>query len=85
MTVAGDTEILVGLKGLVDIGKELTRIERETKKVEKDVAVMTKKLGSPAFREKAPADVVAESEAQLAALQRTLARLAEAKEIAKEL
>ena len=36
-------------------------------------------------RDKAPAEVVAESEAQLAALQRTLGRLAEAREIAKEL
>jgi valyl-tRNA synthetase len=85
LTVAHDIDILVGLAGLVDTEKELVRIERETKKVEKDVGVMTKKLSSPAFRDKAPKEVVDESEAQLAALQRTLARLAEAREIAKEL
>ena len=85
LTVAGDLEILVGLAGLVDTQKELTRIEREAKKVEKDLAIMTKKLSSPSFRDKAPPDVVAESEAQLAGLQRTLERLAEAREIAKEL
>jgi valyl-tRNA synthetase len=85
MSVAGEVEVLVGLRGLVEGSKESARVDREIKKVEKDLAVLQKKLASPAFVEKAPAEVVAQSREQLQALERTRARLEEARQLAAEL
>jgi valyl-tRNA synthetase len=85
MSMAGTVEVLVGLKGLVDSSKEEERVSREIKKVDRDIANVEKKLGSPAFVEKAPPAVVAESKAQLEALRQTRARLEEALALAKEL
>jgi valyl-tRNA synthetase len=85
MSVAGDVEVLVGLRGLVEAAKEKARVEREIKKVDKDIANLQKKLDSPAFVEKAPPEVVAEARTQLEALVRTRARLVEALQLAHEL
>jgi len=85
MSVAGEVEVLVGLRGLVEGAKEAARVDREIKKVEKDLAALQKKLASPAFVEKAPADVVAQSREQLQALERTRERLVEARQLAAEL
>jgi valyl-tRNA synthetase len=85
MSVAGEVEVLVGLRGLVDPAKEEARVERDIKKIDKDVANLEKKLASPAFVEKAPPDVVTESRSQLDALRRARARLDEAIELAREL
>ncbi|MET0591855.1 MAG: class I tRNA ligase family protein, partial [Polyangiaceae bacterium] len=85
MSVVGDVEVLVGLRGLVEASKETDRVEREIKKVDKDIGVLEKKLGSPAFVEKAKPEVVAESKEQLEGLRRTRTRLEEAKQLAGEL
>jgi valyl-tRNA synthetase len=85
MSVAGDVEVLVGLRGLVDASKEEARVEREMKKIDKDIANLQKRLDSPAFAEKAPKEVVAEAKEQLEALRRTRARLEEALALAREL
>ncbi len=85
MSVAGDVEVLVGLRGLVDAKKEAARVEREIKKVEKEAAGLENKLKAKAFVEKAPAEVVAQTREQLAALQGTRQRLEEARALAVEL
>jgi valyl-tRNA synthetase len=85
MHVAADTEVLVQLKGLVEGAKEAARVEREIKKVEKDLVALEKKLSLPSFADKAPPEVVAEAKAQLEELGRKRAGLVEAKEIAAEL
>jgi len=82
---AGTVEVLVGLKGLVAPDKERSRVDRELKRVEKDLAVMDKKLSSATFLERAPAEVVAESKAQRAALAEARERLLKAKGLADEL
>jgi len=82
---AGAIEVLVGLKGLVSAEKERSRVLRERKRVEKDLAVMDKKLSSAAFLERAPAEVVAESKAQRAALAEALERLKKDEALADEL
>jgi valyl-tRNA synthetase len=84
-SVHGPIEILVGLKGLVDKTKELARIDREKKKLEKDIGVTEKKLSSPAFVEKAPKEVVDEAKALLQQLKDALGRLEESKKLAEEL
>jgi valyl-tRNA synthetase len=81
----GSIEVLVGLKGLVDPQTESARIERERKKIERDLAAIDKKLGAPGFVDRAPKEVVDEAKAQRAALSEARARLDASKELAKEL
>jgi valyl-tRNA synthetase len=85
LSVAGEVEVLVGLKGLVDPGKEGERIARNLKKVDKDVAVLDKRLNNPKFIDKAPPEVVTEAKEQKAALLRQRARLEEALALLDEL
>jgi valyl-tRNA synthetase len=85
MSVAGEVEVLVELRGLVDGSKEDARVEREIKKADKDIAVLEKKLGTPSFAERAPAEVVVETKNQLDALRRRRVQLDEARELAREL
>jgi valyl-tRNA synthetase len=85
MTVAGEVEVLVGLKGLVDAKKEAARIDREAKKIDKEIAGLEGKLKSKSFVDKAPADVVHDAKEQHAALLRTKTRLEEARALAGEL
>jgi valyl-tRNA synthetase len=85
MHVAAGAEVLVSLVGHVDAQKELARVERETKKVDKDIAGLEKRLAQPAFADKAPPEVVAEAKAQLEALRKHRAGLDEARGIAAEL
>lgn len=83
--IAADVDVLVQLKGLVESAKEAARVERELKKVEKDLAALQKKLLLPSFAQKAPPEVVAETHAQIAELERKQQGLEEAKHIASEL
>jgi len=84
-SVAAEVVVYVGLRGVVDAAKEEARVEREIKKVDKDIANLQKRLDSPAFVEKAPKEVVAEAKEQLEALRRTRAQLEEALALAREL
>jgi valyl-tRNA synthetase len=85
MSIAADVEVLVQLRGLVEGTKETLRIEREIKRVDKDVAALEKKLTLPSFADKAPPEVVAEAHAQLGELQRKRHALVDARAIATEL
>jgi valyl-tRNA synthetase len=71
-SIAAGVEVFVGLRGLVDAKKEKDRLERRQKKVEKDVAVLEKRLANPSFVASAPAEVVAEARAQLDGLKKQL-------------
>jgi valyl-tRNA synthetase len=84
-TDGGTVEVLVGLKGLVEATKERARIDREIKGITKDLAAVEKKLGSPAFMERAPKELVEEAKAQRDSLIEALERLEEAKKLADEL
>jgi valyl-tRNA synthetase len=81
----GTVEVLVGLKGLVEKDAELGRIDREAKKVDKDLAALDKKLGSPGFVDRAPPEVVAEAHTQRQGLLDAKKRLEEARILAGEL
>jgi valyl-tRNA synthetase len=85
VSVVSDVEVLVGLAGLVDLAKEDERIERGLKKLDKDIAVLEKRLASENFVKNAPPEVVAEARALLEQLKRQKERLLEAKELLKEL
>ena len=85
VTVAGEVEVLVGLRGHVDPKKERDRLERKLKKVEKDVTVLDKRLQNPSFVGSAPPEVVAEARALLAQLERQREQLHEALGLVDEL
>jgi valyl-tRNA synthetase len=55
----GGVTLLVPLTGLVDDSKEKERLERQLQKLDKDLAVISKKLDNEGFVARAPADVVA--------------------------
>ena len=58
LQVAGDVEIVVPLKGLVNVEEEEKRLLKEIGKIDKDIEFLGKKLENPSFVERAPADVV---------------------------
>jgi len=64
--VAGDVQIYVPLKGLVDVEAEEQRLMKEIGKIEKEIEQFSKKLESPAFVDRAPAEIVAKERQKLA-------------------
>jgi valyl-tRNA synthetase len=64
--VAGDVQIYVPLKGLVDVEAEELRLLKEIGKIEKEIEQFSKKLESPAFVDRAPAEIVAKERQKLA-------------------
>ncbi len=64
--VAGDVQIFVPLKGLVDVEAEEQRLLKEIGKIDKEIEMFSKKLASPAFVDRAPAEVVEKERQKLA-------------------
>jgi valyl-tRNA synthetase len=64
--VAGDVQIFVPLRGIVDVEEEEKRLLKEIGKLDKDIEFLAKKLENPSFVERAPADVVAKEQEKLA-------------------
>ncbi|OGT97842.1 MAG: valine--tRNA ligase, partial [Geobacteraceae bacterium GWC2_48_7] len=63
--VAGDVQIFVPLKGLVNVEEEEKRLLKEIGKIEKEIEMFSKKLENPSFIDRAPADVVAKEQEKL--------------------
>ena len=77
-----DVELVVPLKGLIDVAAELEKLTRERGKLEQELARIQAKLGNEQFTGKAPAVVVAkerekaqELEARLAKNQESIQRM----------
>ena len=66
LQVAADVEIVVPLKGLVNVEEEEKRLLKEIGKFDKDIDFLSKKLENPSFVDRAPADVVAKEREKLA-------------------
>jgi len=64
--VAGDVQIFVPLRGLVNVEEEEKRLLKEIGKIDKEIEMFSKKLSSPAFVDRAPADVVEKERQKLA-------------------
>ncbi|WP_027714419.1 valine--tRNA ligase [Desulfuromonas sp. TF] len=75
--VAGEVEILLPLAGLIDVGEEEKRLEKEIAKVEKDVAMFSKKLSNEKFVSNAPPEVLEKDRGKLAAAEEKLGILQE--------
>jgi valyl-tRNA synthetase len=56
--IVGQSEIYVELEGLVDLGAERQRLEKEIKRVADAIAFTRGKLSRPDFTERAPAEIV---------------------------
>ncbi len=69
VSVAEGVTVLVPLAGLVDLDKERDRLERELKKVDKDLTGVEKKLGNASFVDRAPPEVVDKERARLESLR----------------
>jgi valyl-tRNA synthetase len=67
--VAGDVQIYVPLKGMVDVAAEEERLLKEIGKIDKEIEMFSKKLESPAFVDRAPAEIVAKERQKLADVQ----------------
>jgi valyl-tRNA synthetase len=57
-SILSDAEVILPLEGLMDFGEEKKRLEKELKKVEKEIIFLSKKLSNPNFVDKAPPDVI---------------------------
>ena len=74
--VSGELQVLLPIEGLVDLDALRGRLEKDLAKAEKEIKGLAGRLGNPNFTAKAPADVVAECQANLAEaeVQAALAR-----------
>jgi len=74
-------EVFVPIEGLIDVQKELGRIEKELVKIHEDSERISVKLNNPAFREKAPPEVIAKNEANFNELQEKREKLVASKKM----
>jgi len=81
----GPLEVLVGLKGLVTKEEELGRIDKEVKRIDKDLELVKKKMTAKNFMERAPKEVIDETQALERQLIDARGRLEEARRLADEL
>ena len=63
--VAGDIEVLIPLAGLINVAEEEVRLQKEIKKVQKDVDFFTKKLSNEKFVSNAPPQVLEKDRGKL--------------------
>ena len=73
--VAGNSEIYVELEGLVDLGAERQRLEKEIKRAADAIAFTRGKLARPDFTERAPAEIVDKEREKLAEQEALHAKL----------
>ncbi len=63
--VVGELKLLVPLEGLVDLSAERTRLDKELKRVEGEIAKCNDKLASETFVQNAPPAVVEQERKRL--------------------
>ena len=68
-------DIFVSLDGKMDFTEEKKRVEKELKKVEKDIIVLTEKLSNKKFIDKAPPEVIEKNSQRKQVLSEKQARL----------
>ncbi len=73
--LAGTVEIYLPLAGLLDIAKELERLDKEIAQAQQEIARLQGKLANPAFVTKARPEVVEKEREKLAAQQERIGKL----------
>ena len=80
----GDMELLIPMAGLIDVAKEVARIDKLLEKAANEFARIEGKLSNQGFVAKAPAVVIEKERAKQAEYQRDMDKLTEQKaELAK--
>ncbi len=77
LALVGDLKVMVPLAGLIDVGAERTRLQKEVDRLKKDLSRIEDKLGNESFIAKAPADVVSKERQKAEGARAALAVLAE--------
>jgi valyl-tRNA synthetase len=80
-----EIEVFVPLKNVIDVTKELSRIEKEIGKIDEESEKISRKLSNESFREKAPAEVIAKNEAVFAELKAKREKLEASKKVLEEI
>lgn len=75
--LVGEMEILIPMKGLIDIEAEISRLQKELEKITKELERSTQKLANENFIARAPAEVVKKEHDQVAELNYTQKQLIE--------
>jgi valyl-tRNA synthetase len=75
LAIAGGVDVELDTRGVIDVAAERARLEKDRGAAEKEIAGCRAKLDTPAFADKAPADVVAKVRERLAAAEADLARV----------
>jgi valyl-tRNA synthetase len=70
-----NTTIFIPLKGLVDVESEMNRVNKQLKKVLKDIDFVSKKLNNPRFVDKAPEAVVAKEKEKITQYEQVKSKL----------
>jgi valyl-tRNA synthetase len=73
--IVGDLRVLIPLAGLIDLGAEKARLDKEIKRVEGEIGKCNGKLGNATFVANAPAAVVDQERQRLTEFATTLAAL----------
>ena len=76
--VVDEATVVIPLAGLIDLGAERARLEKDRGRALGEAEKISKKLGNADFVRRAPADVVEESRERLAGYEQEAARLAAA-------
>ena len=75
--ITDSAKIYIPMAELIDMEKEIARLEKEKEQCEKQAAGLEARLGNPGFVNKAPENVVAAERDRLAKLKERLAKLEE--------
>lgn len=67
--VLGEIELLIPMADLIDKEAELSRLNKELAKLDKDIDLAQGKLNNPKFTDKAPAEIIAKEKEKLAQAQ----------------
>ncbi len=73
--LAGQVEIYLPLAGLLDIGKELGRLDKEIDQAQQEIVRLQGKLANEAFVAKAKPEVVEKEREKLAAQEERIGKL----------
>ena len=79
LVVRGEA-VALPLAGVVDLGAERARLDKEIARVRQEIAKVEAKLGNPDFVARAPEDIIAEHEDRLETFQARLVKLNAARE-----
>ncbi len=75
---SADLILFIPLTGLIDIEKEKARQKKKLEKAQKDISLLSNKLGLPSFLENAPEELVGETQSELEKKKRQKVEIEEA-------